>query len=100
MSSAIRFLSPVIAALWLEAVCARSAASSRKVVSAFNDPLARVTPDSRHSIAEERLVLLGVSSPGRLLTVMFTERGSNVIRLISAREATRRERQDYEKSAQ
>jgi uncharacterized DUF497 family protein len=31
---------------------------------------------------------------------MFTERGSNVIRLISAGEATRRERQDYEKSAQ
>ena len=72
----------------------------QEAVSAFNDPLARVTPDPRHSIAEERLVLLGVSSPGKLLTVMFTERGSNVIRLISAREATRRERQDYEESAQ
>ena len=36
-----------------------------------------------------------LSTHGRLLIVSYTERG-DAIRLISARETTRRERQDYE----
>jgi uncharacterized DUF497 family protein len=52
--------------------------------------------EPRHSIREERLVLLGTSAAARLLTVMFTDRGPDRIRLISARAATRRERIDYE----
>lgn len=40
-------------------------------------------------------VLLGHSEKQRLLAVMFTER-AEAIRLISAREATRRERREYE----
>ena len=45
--------------------------------------------------AEHRFVSLGMDALGRLL-VVFTWRGSNVARLISARKATRRERVQYE----
>jgi uncharacterized DUF497 family protein len=62
----------------------------------FGDPLGRITADPRHSVEEERCVLLGLSSARRLLAVMFADRGE-AIRLISARRATPRERRDYEK---
>jgi uncharacterized DUF497 family protein len=61
----------------------------------FGDPLGRITDDPRHSKGEERFALLGQSDRGRLLVVLFTERGET-IHLISAREATRRERGEYE----
>ena len=61
----------------------------------FGDSLGRITDDPRHSEGEERFVLLGQSDRGRLLVVMFTERGE-AIHLISARRATRRERREYE----
>ena len=63
----------------------------------FGDPLGRITADRRHSIGEKRYALLGLSNAGRLLAVMFTERGE-AIRLISARRATPRERKDYEEA--
>lgn len=63
----------------------------------FGDPLGRITADRRHSIGEKRYALLGLSTAGRLLAVMFTERGE-AIRLISARRATLRERKDYEEA--
>jgi uncharacterized protein len=47
------------------------------------------------SYDEHRYLILGGSWQGRLLLVSYTER-SNVIRLISAREATRTERKVYE----
>ena len=46
---------------------------------------------------EERFALLGQSDRGRLLVVLFTERGE-ATHLISARRATRRERREYEKA--
>ncbi|MGH7679663.1 MAG: BrnT family toxin [Gemmatimonadaceae bacterium] len=48
-----------------------------------------------HSVTEERFALLGLSVRGRLLTIMFTERGERV-RIISARRATKSERCVYE----
>ena len=66
-----------------------------EAVTVFRDPQARIVQDPRHSVGEERLAILGQSERGRLLSVMFTERGTR-IRLISARKATRRERNDYE----
>jgi uncharacterized protein len=62
---------------------------------AFDDPLYLVFPDPAHSVGEQRFLLLGESKPGRLLLVAYTER-QNVTRLISAREATKRERRMYE----
>ena len=63
--------------------------------TAFGDPLGRIVDDPRHSLHEERDVLVGVTERGRLIAVMFTER-AYTIRIISARLVTRRERIDYE----
>jgi hypothetical protein len=71
-----------------------------EAVTAFVDPLGRVRFDDRHSVTEPRLVLLGRSSVDRLLAVMFTERGADRVRLISARPATRRERIQYEEASE
>lgn len=83
---------------------ARKAAANRdkhgisfdEAVTVFADPLGRVLPDVGHSVIEERFVLLGRSNADRMLAVMFTDRGAERIRLISARRATRRERTQYE----
>ncbi len=61
----------------------------------FDDPLFIAFGDPDHSIGEKRLIVMGESSKGRLLVVAYTER-SQVTRLISAREATRKERRFYE----
>jgi uncharacterized DUF497 family protein len=69
-----------------------------EAVTVFADPLARLEDDDRHSVSEERLILLGRSSADRLLAVMFTDRGAERVRVISARPATRRERTQYEEA--
>ena len=69
--------------------------SFQEAETVFGDPLGRITNDPRHSIDEDRFVLLGQSAKLRMLAVMFADRGET-IRLISAREATSRERRDYE----
>jgi len=69
-----------------------------EAATAFGDPLGRVASDPRHSVDEERFVLLGFSRRQRLLAVMFAER-AQAIRVISARRATPRERRDYEQGA-
>lgn len=63
--------------------------------SVFGDPLAITIDDPLHSEKEDRFITLGHSRRGRLLVVVFVERGDN-IRIISARLATRRERKNYE----
>jgi uncharacterized DUF497 family protein len=61
----------------------------------FDDPFYVDFYDPDHSENEERYLIIGTSSQGRLLIVSYTERG-DVIRLISARELTRSEREAYE----
>ena len=62
--------------------------------TAFDDPHALVQPDRRH---HDRLLLLGASMRARVLFVVYAEREpGDVIRLISARKATRHERKTYE----
>ena len=61
----------------------------------FGDPLEVTIPDPDHSDGELRFLSLGRSEADRLLVVSYTERGFRV-RIISAREATPRERRDYE----
>ena len=65
----------------------------------FDDPLAYIFDDEDHSQDERRELIIGHSLLGRLLIVSFTERHLNVVRVISAREATNRERNDYEENA-
>jgi len=66
-----------------------------EAATTFGDPLSITIPDPEHSIGEQRWLLLGQSIAGRLLVVAHTERGDE-IGIISARPATRRERQRYE----
>ena len=61
----------------------------------FDDPLYLDFFDPDHSHDEERYIIIGKSMKNRLLLVGYTER-EKAIRLISAREATRGERKDYE----
>jgi uncharacterized protein len=61
----------------------------------FGDPLAVTIDDPQHSIREPRWVTLGHSARHRLLAVVHTDRGGR-IRIISARVATRYEREFYE----
>jgi len=71
--------------------------SFEEALTVFGDPLARIHDDPLHSERERREIIVGHSTRGRLLLVYFTER-PGVIRLISARRATRLERQDYEEA--
>ena len=64
-------------------------------MTVFSDPLARIHDDPDHSESEHREIIVGNSARGRLLVVSFTER-ADAIRIISARRATRHEREDYE----
>jgi uncharacterized DUF497 family protein len=64
--------------------------------SVFKDPLAVEIDDPYHSDVESRSLLIGMSSRSRILIVVHVERGDRV-RIISARKATRQEREDYEK---
>ncbi len=64
--------------------------------SAFFDENALVIPDPDHSKEEDRFVLLGLSSAVRLLVVVHCYRESDeVIRIISARKATKTESGHY-----
>jgi uncharacterized DUF497 family protein len=64
-------------------------------MSVFDDPLSLTGFDPQHSEDEDRYVTMGTSSIGRLLVVSHTDR-EDLVRIISAREATNRERKDYE----
>ena len=61
--------------------------SFKEAFSDFDDPMSLTGPDPRHSIDEARQILSGRSAAGRLLIVIFTERG-DTIRVISARRAS------------
>lgn len=64
----------------------------------FSDEDAILLDDPGHSTHEERFVLLGLSSALRLLVVSHAYReGDDIIRLISARKATRAERAQYDR---
>ncbi len=64
----------------------------------FADPLAKLFYDADHSTDETREIIVGHSILSRLLLVSFTERGRDLVRIISARLATRKERRDYEEN--
>lgn len=61
----------------------------------LEDPFSTTYPDETHSDQEMRFLTIGSSRRGRVLVVAHTER-EDTIRIISARRATRREREFYE----
>ena len=76
----------------------RHRVSFTEAAAAFADPRSITIPDPDHSLNEERFVLIGRSDRDRLLVVVHTERG-DLVRIISARPPSRRERNNYEEEA-
>lgn len=70
--------------------------SFHEAATVFADPLSITISDPSHSQDEERYIIIGWSNRRRLLMVSHTEY-TNRIRLISARQLTRKERKEYEK---
>lgn len=68
--------------------------SFEEAATALYDPMALVQEDM-DSIGEDRWVLVGLSRKANLLTVVYTLRGEEIIRIISARKATRKEAEYY-----
>jgi uncharacterized protein len=69
--------------------------SFEEAVTVFEDALSVCFPDSEHSDAQDRLILVGYSAQERLLFVSHRELSQN-IRIISARLATPSERKRHE----
>jgi len=64
-----------------------------EAATVFSDPLAVILEDESHP---ENARIIGESIAARILLVVFVERDRDVLRLISARRATRHERRRYE----
>ena len=74
---------------------AKHRVSFHEASTVFGDPLAVTINDPDSSTDENRLLTKGISTGWRLLVVAHTYAGG-VIRIISARRATRNERRQYE----
>ena len=62
----------------------------------FFDESARLVSDPEHSINEERYIILGISSKLKILVVVHTyKQNDELIRIISARKATKSESKYY-----
>jgi uncharacterized DUF497 family protein len=70
--------------------------SFEEAETVFYDEQALLLEDPQPPEAEERFVLLGLSAVLRVLVVVHALRGEDAIRIISARKATREERQQYQ----
>jgi len=70
-----------------------------EAVTVFKDPLAFIFDDTMHSEQEHREIIIGISALRRMILVCFVERVEDIVRIISARAATRQEIKDYEENA-
>jgi len=71
--------------------------SFEEASTVFGDPLSITIEDPYHGVGEKRMFTMGHSNYLRFLVVVHTARG-NIIRIISARLASRRERRTYEEN--
>ena len=75
---------------------AKHGVSFEEATTVFYDPHALVVDDEGHSYDEQRLVIVGISSIARVVTVVSCYRDVNeTIRIISARRATENEESTY-----
>jgi len=72
--------------------------SFHEASTVFLDPLSMSFYDPDHSEDEDRFITLGIATTGKLLFISHTDRGT-VTRIISAREATKKEQEGYEKAS-
>ncbi len=76
---------------------AKHGVSFREAESVFLDSAARLIFDPDHSATEDRYILLGLSATLRVLVVCHCyHEADDVIRIISARSATKQERDMYQ----
>jgi len=77
----------------------KHAVSFEEAATVFSDPEGLDWDDFEHSLSERRSARIGFSLSGRILFVVYTIRRlkneNETIRIISARQATRKERQAY-----
>jgi len=72
--------------------------SFEEAITVFADENALLLPDPDHSTEEDRFILMGFSGSLRMLVVCHCYcRSEEIIRIISARKATKPERADYTK---
>jgi len=70
--------------------------SFEEAQAVFSDENALLIYDSDHSVRENRFILLGLSHKLRILIVCHCyQKSDSVIRIISARKATRSEQSQY-----
>jgi uncharacterized protein len=78
---------------------AKHGISFEEAITAFDDPFALVAVDTRHSTPnEERTWLIGAADVAVLVIVYTAREAGDVLRIISARRASRRERKRYEEA--
>ncbi len=68
--------------------------SFNEAVTVFNDPVFITVMDDEHSEDEDRYITIGLSNATRLLMIAHTDR-NGLIRIISARRATKKEEDFY-----
>jgi uncharacterized protein len=76
---------------------AKHGVSFGEATEVFYDPNALEAYDAGHSVEEARFVIIGLSSR-RLLYVVYAERTADLVRIISARKASRSEQEIYERT--
>jgi len=70
--------------------------SFEEAKTVFYDPNAKLIYDADHSMDEDRFIILGLSKLLNILVVCHCYKESNrIIRIISARKATPKERNQY-----
>lgn len=74
---------------------AKHGVSFKEATTVFDDSMFMTVIDDEHSADEERYITIGMSSHGRLLMVAHTDR-NGLIRIISARKATKSEERFYD----
>ena len=74
---------------------AKHKVSFEEAATVFSDTLSDTFDDPAHSAEERRFLIIGHSDKSRLLFVSHTDDGE-IVRIISAREPTRREQKSYE----
>ena len=73
--------------------------SFEEAQTVFYDPLTKVAHDTEHSELEDRFIAVGYSFMNRLLLVVHCyKKRDQIIRIISARKLTRKERKQFEES--
>lgn len=86
---------------WDERKAARNSVkhgiSFEEAATVFDDPLSDTFPDPDHSLEEHRFIIIGSAESGKILVVAHTDDGE-LVRMITAREATPGERRSYEES--